>query len=73
VVERASEEKAKRGYADDVSVNGERNVTYAHLEVLSASEGAGRAAVCAFHAEYALRVDSRADFIREVFSYDHDL
>ena len=55
------------------NMNGERNVTYAHLEVLGTSEGAKCAAIGAFHVVNVLCVDPCADFIREVFSYDHDL
>src|SRR5713226_2355772 len=46
---------------------------YMHVEVFSASKSVGSAAICTFHVESELCVDSCTDFLCEVFPYDNNL
>lgn len=73
MVEWSSKEKPEGSCTNNMSVNGERDVTYAHWKVFCTSKGARGAAVRAFHGEGTLCVDPRADFLCEVFSNDDNL
>jgi hypothetical protein len=73
VVGWAAEEESKRSCADDMSVNGEGDITNAPVEVLYTSEGARRAAIRTFHTEGALCIDLRTDFLCKVISDDYYL
>jgi hypothetical protein len=73
VVGRATEQEPEISCANDMCVYGEEHITYAHIKVLGTTKCAGRAAVRTFHAEGALCVDPRADFLCYVSPYDDDL
>jgi hypothetical protein len=75
VLKQMAKEESERGRVNNVGVgvDSEGHITYMHVDVFGATEGARCAAVHAFQTEGALDVDPRADFLYEVFPDDDDL
>ena len=65
-MEGAAEKKVEWCCSDNMSVNGERDITNLHLQVLCTTQCAGCAAICTLHAQGALSVDSCTDFVCQV-------